>query len=51
MELEEAVQMAREHCKQLIAQYNSALLLDKETFGSSWPLQQRKQRSIDEEIA
>eukprot|EP00933_Yihiella_yeosuensis_P057292 TRINITY_DN5697_c0_g1_i1.p1 TRINITY_DN5697_c0_g1~~TRINITY_DN5697_c0_g1_i1.p1 ORF type:complete len:245 (+),score=63.76 TRINITY_DN5697_c0_g1_i1:64-798(+) len=51
MELEDAVRMARDHCQQLVQQYNSALLLDKETFGSAWPLQQRKQRSIEEEIA
>eukprot|EP00928_Gymnodinium_smaydae_P063748 TRINITY_DN47247_c0_g1_i1.p1 TRINITY_DN47247_c0_g1~~TRINITY_DN47247_c0_g1_i1.p1 ORF type:complete len:243 (+),score=51.24 TRINITY_DN47247_c0_g1_i1:84-812(+) len=51
MELEDAVRMARQHCEQLIKQYNSALLADKETFGSNWPLHQRKQRTIDEEIA
>lgn len=51
MELEEAVRMARTHCEQLVRQYNSAVLLDKETFGSAWPLQLRNQRSIDEEIA
>mmetsp|Transcript_82362 Transcript_82362/g.223173 ORF Transcript_82362/g.223173 Transcript_82362/m.223173 type:complete len:243 (+) Transcript_82362:32-760(+) len=50
LDLEDAVRMAREHCAQLVKQYNSALLLDKETFGGSWPLQQRKQRSIEEEI-
>ncbi|CAK0831449.1 unnamed protein product, partial [Prorocentrum cordatum] len=47
LDLEDAVRMAREHCAQLVKQYNSALLLDKETFGGSWPLQQRKQRSIE----
>eukprot|EP00927_Polykrikos_kofoidii_P054460 TRINITY_DN48873_c0_g1_i1.p1 TRINITY_DN48873_c0_g1~~TRINITY_DN48873_c0_g1_i1.p1 ORF type:complete len:236 (+),score=40.20 TRINITY_DN48873_c0_g1_i1:72-779(+) len=50
MELEDSVRMARAHCAELVAQYNSAALIDKETFGSSWPMNQRKQRSIDEEI-
>merc|ERR1712228_282013 len=51
LDLEDAVRMAREHCAQLVRQYNSAVLLDKETFGSAWPLHQRTQRTIDEEIA
>jgi len=51
MELEDAVRMAREHCAQLVRQYNSALYVDKEAFGSSWPLQEKNQRSIDVEIA
>merc|ERR1712176_1520476 len=41
MDLEDAVRMAREHCAQLVRQYNAAVLLDQETFGSAWPLHQR----------
>eukprot|EP00747_Dinoflagellata_sp_TGD_P197239 gnl/TRDRNA2_/TRDRNA2_68382_c0_seq1.p1 gnl/TRDRNA2_/TRDRNA2_68382_c0~~gnl/TRDRNA2_/TRDRNA2_68382_c0_seq1.p1 ORF type:complete len:244 (+),score=50.60 gnl/TRDRNA2_/TRDRNA2_68382_c0_seq1:52-783(+) len=50
MELEEAARVPREACAERMRAYNSAVLADRETFGGSWPLQQRSQRSFEEDV-
>mmetsp|Transcript_2852 Transcript_2852/g.5642 ORF Transcript_2852/g.5642 Transcript_2852/m.5642 type:complete len:232 (-) Transcript_2852:254-949(-) len=51
MELEDAARVPREACAEATRGYNSAVLLDKELFGSRWPLQQRTQRTLEEDLA
>lgn len=51
LELAEAAELPRLACMRLLQSYNSAVLLDKEMFAGTWPLEQRKLRSLDEEIA
>jgi len=51
MELEEAARLPREACAAQHRIYNTALLADKEVFGSQWPLHQRAQPTFEEDLA
>mmetsp|Transcript_71147 Transcript_71147/g.231072 ORF Transcript_71147/g.231072 Transcript_71147/m.231072 type:complete len:234 (-) Transcript_71147:73-774(-) len=51
MELEDAARIPRETCAAQYRVYNTAVLADKEVFGSQWPLHQRTQRTFAEDLA
>lgn len=50
MELDDAARVPRQACAEAIRAYNTAVLLDKETFGPQWPLERRSQRAFEEEL-
>mmetsp|Transcript_183136 Transcript_183136/g.580608 ORF Transcript_183136/g.580608 Transcript_183136/m.580608 type:complete len:234 (+) Transcript_183136:43-744(+) len=51
MELEDAARIPRETCAAQYRVYNTAVLADKEVFGSQWPLHQRAQPTFEEDLA